>query len=410
MRLVFVGGAVVAAALVAAGLTVGLTGSKDAGEKVPQPHRAAAEFSRPAAGQPRWAVPDHRWTALSKAWTAVGPGPYGGRTRLVSDGKRAIAFEAGLLTAYDGATGEQIWRRPLAWDGSYEPVAGDGVIIVPLHDSDRRFSDCVALDTATGAQRWREPRCPGSTPVDGPVGTLSVGVFYYTAGQTITGVDAATGEHRYRRKFANGFDLLSTPIAANDRIALSGKWWPSASRSPLNESGIHLLSPDLKTDQDIRLSSDSDGDHATMPDLSAASGDVVLVRFGGAIWPVDARTGQKPSPRWPAPQDIVGVLGRTVVAVTTFAGRQRVSGYDLLTGARIWSREPGTKRFSYDIEDGTLLELGDGVAIIDPTSGKTVFQRPAAHHDRSDIIQQGRAVPAGGHIVVFDKGGITGYH
>jgi hypothetical protein len=100
------------------------------------------------------------------------------------------------------------------------------------------------------------------------------------------------------------------------------------------------------------------------------------VSVGDAIWPVDARTGQKPSPHWPAPQDIVGVLDRTVVAVTTFAGRQRVSGYDLLTGARLWSREPGTKRFSYDIEGGTLLALGDGVAIIDLTSGRPFFSAP----------------------------------
>jgi hypothetical protein len=98
------------------------------------------------------------------------------------------------------------------------------------------------------------------------------------------------------------------------------------------------------------------------------------------------------------------------VALTgSFAG-PRLSGHDLLTGAIIWSREPGIKWSSYDIEDGTLLALGDGVAIVDPTTGKTVFQRPAAHHDGSDIARQGRAVAAGGHILVFDgKGGITGY-
>jgi PQQ-like domain len=235
-RLVILGGVViVTAGLVAAGIAVWRAEPQDPGEKVAQPHRAATAFPQPAAGQPRWAVPDHHWTALTKAWTAVGPGPNGGgwdarRTRLVSDGKRAIAYEAGLLTAYDGATGKQIWRRPLAWDGLYEPVAGDGVVIVPLHGSDGRFRDCVALDSATGAQRWREPLCPGSTPVDGPVGTLSHGVFYSTSDRTITGVDAATGKRRYQRKFA--YDIyLSAPAVANDRIVLSGNWWSPASRS-----------------------------------------------------------------------------------------------------------------------------------------------------------------------------------
>lgn len=274
-----------------------------------------------------------------------------------------------------------------------------------------RFSDCVALDTATGAQRWRAPHCPGSTPVNGPMGAISNGVFYYTDGTTITGVDTATGKRRYRRKFAYDLDLLSTPVVANGQIATSGTWWSPARRSVLNQSGIHLLSPDLKTDQDIRLSDDSDGDYVPTPDLLTVSGDVVLIGSRDAIWPFDAHTGRKPSLRWTAPEgDIVGVLGRTVVAVTPSLAGSRISGYDLITGARVWSREPKTKRLSYDIEDGTLFALGDGVAIIDPTTGKTVFQRPAAHHDGSDIPLQGRAVPAGGHIVVIDKGGITGYH
>lgn len=403
---------VVTAGLVAASIAVWRTEPQDPGEKVAQPHRAAVALPRPAAGQPRWAVPDHHWTALSKTWTTVssGSGDFTG-LRLVSDGKRAIAYEAGRLTAYDGATGKRIWWRALAWDGSYEPVAGDGIVIVPLHDSDSRFSDCVAFDSATGAQRWREPLCPGSSPADGPVGALSHGVFYYTAGRTVTGVDAATGERRYQRRFLHDLGL-STPVVANGRIVLSGSWW-SPNRSTPGKSGIHLLSPDLKTDQDIPLSGDSDGEHVTMPDLPAVSGDVVLVRSGNAIRPVDTRTGRKPSLRWTTPQgNVVGVSGRTVVtAMTVYAGRRRVSGYDLLTGARVWSREIERKSFSYDIEDGTLFALGDGVAIIDSTTGKTVFQRPAARHDGNDIARQGRAVSAGGHIVVFDdKGGITGYH
>ncbi|GAA4635228.1 hypothetical protein GCM10023196_079850 [Actinoallomurus vinaceus] len=117
MRLVIVGGAViVTTALVAVGLAVRRTEHQDPGEKVPQPHRAATAFPRPAAGQPRWAVPDHHWTALSKAWTDEGPGPYGSggdtdSTRLVSDGKRAIAYEAGVVTAYDDGRGHPLVRR-----------------------------------------------------------------------------------------------------------------------------------------------------------------------------------------------------------------------------------------------------------------------------------------------------------
>lgn len=410
MRLLIVGGVViVTAALVAVTITIGLAGPQDPGEKVPQPHRAATVFPQPAVGQPRWAVPDHHWTALSKVWADDSPGPYSdGGTRFVSDGKRAIAFKAGLLTAYDGATGRQIWRRPLAWDGSHEPVAGDGLVIVPLHGSDRRFSDCVALDSATGAQRWREPACPGSTPVTGPVGTLWHGVFYHAEGTTITGVDTATGKRRYRRKFPYDTEQFSTPAVANGRIVIGGNWWSPTKPSTLHDSGIHLLSPDLKTDQDIRLSEDSDA--AGMPDLLAVSGDIVLIRYRDAIWPVDARTGQQPSLRWTIPRgSIEGVLGRAVVAVTFGFGGPHLSGYDLLTGARVWSREPGRKWSSYDIEDGTLFALGDGVAIVDPTTGKTAFQRPAAHRGQSTAPRPGRAVPAGGHIVVFDKDGITGY-
>ncbi|GAA4635230.1 hypothetical protein GCM10023196_079860 [Actinoallomurus vinaceus] len=128
------------------------------------------------------------------------------------------------------------------------------------------------------------------------------------------------------------------------------------------------------------MSDDSDDNYAPRPGLSAVSGDVVLVRFRDAIWPVDAGTG-KPLSRWTAPQGVImGILGRTIVAVTPGSAGPLVGGYDL---ACIWSREHGTKWFSCDIEDGTLFALGDGVAIIDPTTGKTVFQRLAARHDGS---------------------------
>lgn len=371
------------------------------------PHRVAARFPRPAAGQPRWAVPDHHWTGLSEDWAGGGdPGTDPVLTsKLVSDGKRAIAYAGGVFTAYDGATGKRLWRARVPFDAGTAPVSGNGVVIVALPGGSGAPAGCVALDTATGAQRWRVPDCPPTAPVvgaDEPIGVLLDGVFYYIAGEsgTITGVDAATGERRYRRKVApTGLRVLAV---ANGRLAAGMTYLPLGRST--TRTKVLLLTPGLRKRAVVDLTNAS-WEGIGFP---LVSGDVLLARQRNVMRPVDARTGRRLRSPWPVPgglqEHVVGVLGRTVVTSGPGTNGDRVSGYDLLTGARIWSRED--RSALYTIADGTLFALRHSVVIIDPATGKTAFQGPGT---RRIGYAGGHVVAAGGHIVVLNADGVTGY-
>jgi hypothetical protein len=61
--------------------------------------------------------------------------------------------------------------------------------------------------------------------------------------------------------------------------------------------------------------------------------------------------------------------------------------------------------------DGRLFDYSDHPTTpgLPAVSGDVVLIRYGAHRGQSTAPRPGRAVPAGGHIVVFGKDGITGY-
>lgn len=114
--------------------------------------------------------------SLSKSWTSprtdTSPHAYG----LASDGQRVLAPRKDIgdlgavseggeepdaeLTAYDGATGKLLWQKTLPWIHRASPVGNSGTFIVPSEavgesGSGPESAEYVALDSATGAERWR---------------------------------------------------------------------------------------------------------------------------------------------------------------------------------------------------------------------------------------------------------------
>lgn len=417
------GGAVVLVGVLVAGLIVVVQKvTADPGDAIPQPHRAAAHGPRPASGEPRWAAPDHHWIALSESWSADREtAPDKPRSRgLVSDGERAIELldtygKAGNgapaeLTAYDGATGEALWHRSLPWTRAANPVAGNGVVIVPGGPDHARPDatpvDYVALDSATGAQRWRVHADAvaigvhtitqrGGRPQ--PCGVLLDGVFYYTDGRDIVGVDATTGAPRHR--FTNrSSTTVGGPVAVNGGLAVLAHTEGAGPGS----YAVHLFPRNLRRYTAIRLP----GDGLMGPERLAASGDVLAVWGKAALWTVDTRTGRRlVRVRLPVLEGDHDVLGRTFISVNQTTHGRTVIGRDLLTGRRTWSVKPfPAGSVNVETVDGTVLAIGSGVAIIDPAAGKTAFTRKA-----SGDAGAGHAVRAGGHIVVDYSYGIAGY-
>ena len=134
----------------------------------------------------------------------------------VSDGQRVFAwFATGQVAALD-ATGRVLWSKHLGseygpfdinWAHSSSPtVYRDTLILLCYHD---RTSYLLALDTATGAVRWKVDAPAGvtsySTPLVVDVGGRAEIVVNSSAG--LAGHDANTGEALWRFDEANRFPV-----------------------------------------------------------------------------------------------------------------------------------------------------------------------------------------------------------
>lgn len=121
----------------------------------------------------------------------------------------------GGVFAYDAGTGEPRWSSTVA--ASRAPALADGTLYVTSHIGDAYA--VVALDAASGMERWRAPLASrtASAPFPGalalPSGgvpavagdTVYVGAFnnYYADGDLLA-LDAATGAERWRVTLAGG--------------------------------------------------------------------------------------------------------------------------------------------------------------------------------------------------------------
>ena len=419
--------ALITTAIVAIRLVTGrsVVGGHDPGDRVPGPHRRAVPAPRHTRGEPRWTAPSHHWVGLSKGWS-VDRGGYPDRPDydLVSDGTRVIALreqdnEPGgsmpaVITGFDGATGKRQWSKRLPWAGDVEPVVGHGIMIIAVGKeaasgpADPEPAEYVALNTATGAERWRvraHARTAGGDTPGGraqPAGALSHGVFYYGDGHAVIGVDADTGRRRYRFT-AKRYTGVSGPIAVGDKIAMLAERAPADGRGT---DSVLLLRPDLTPVTTRRFPTH------TQPTRMAANGDLLVVwNMESRIWVTDVRTGHRQWRRTVAGRRVTGVLGRTVV-LSANDGSARLSGYDLLTGRKTWSTALPTKgrmdRFDVDLQDGTVFVLGVRVLLVDPATGKIMFQRWSHALAQADPAS-GRAVYAAGHLIVYDGKHLTSY-
>ena len=93
-------------------------------------------------------------------WSTPLPSKAPGSSVLAVDGR--VVINAGKLTAYDGATGKQLWQHPKLGGGNGSPVAwkGGGKTVVILNAR----NELAGLDLATGNLLWTTPGGGDSTP------------------------------------------------------------------------------------------------------------------------------------------------------------------------------------------------------------------------------------------------------
>jgi outer membrane protein assembly factor BamB len=162
---------------------------------------------------------------MQKAAARHGAGPKS--TPAFANGRLYSIGMTGVVTAFDAATGKQIWQKPgsmplpMYTTHSFSPIVVGNVVV--FHVGGHMKGALTGFDVNTGEVRW-------SWPGDGPgYGSPVVATFDGTR-QLITitqgkivGVDAATGALLWEREYVSpNFTNSMTPFVAGQIVIVSG--------------------------------------------------------------------------------------------------------------------------------------------------------------------------------------------
>jgi outer membrane protein assembly factor BamB len=322
----------------------------------------------------------------------------------------------GTFTAVNRASGAVAWSVDLGVDTTvFGPeVAGD-LVVASVWAIDGNA--IVALDAATGAERWRVatdnlPTAP--TYLDGMVYVAAEGGF--DADASLYALDATTGTLKWVFAAPEAKDL-GERVAVSDGIVVASAW-------SLEDNGVGVYAIDAATGQ--VLWTFSGADELTMEPV--VGNGVVLVTDLPTTWALDLRSGamrwqhggpstgggaamdataayfgygdeiravslQDGSPLWSAP--VSGIAGAPTVAedvVYTAVWKRSedptnhwLHAFDAASGIEVWSLE-----IEHEV-DGNQPLAHDGVLYVDTNSGVVAFGSGAP--ERGGTAPQGD-VPA----------------
>ena len=147
-------------------------------------------------------------------------------TPTFAGGKLYTLGMSGIVTAFDAATGKQVWQKPATPVGplyhtSMSPLVDRGLVIV--HVGGHNQGALTAFDIDTGAVKWAwtgDGPGYGSPMAVDAAGTRQIVVFTQ---ENLVGVSEATGELLWKRPFTTrSTQNAVTPILYGDTIIVSG--------------------------------------------------------------------------------------------------------------------------------------------------------------------------------------------
>jgi outer membrane protein assembly factor BamB len=162
---------------------------------------------------------------MNKAASRHGPGPKS--TPVLAGGKLFAIGMTGVVTAFDAATGKQLWQKPapgvvpLYTSHAFSPLVDGGVVIFHVGGHDK--GALTAFDVNTGDVKWSwDGDGPGyGSPVVAEVGgTRQIVVMTQ---QKLIGVDVANGMLLWERPYVTPSTTNSiTPLVYGQTIIVSG--------------------------------------------------------------------------------------------------------------------------------------------------------------------------------------------
>ena len=153
-------------------------------------------------------------------------------TPVFSNGRLFSIGMTGVVTAWDAASGKQLWQKPgsepvpMYTTHSFSPIA-DGNLVI-FHVGGHMKGALTAFDAATGNVRWS---WDGDGPGYGSPMIVQLGgskqLVTITQGKVI-GIDVATGALLWERPFASAnFTNSMTPVVHGQTVIVSGNGGPT---------------------------------------------------------------------------------------------------------------------------------------------------------------------------------------
>ncbi|HUS90332.1 MAG TPA: PQQ-binding-like beta-propeller repeat protein [Phycisphaerae bacterium] len=254
-----------------------------------------------------------------KLWTHTYPARYrqvgypaGPRAAVtVADGRAYALGTMGHFHCLDAATGEVLWAKDFQreyrarvpiWGISAAPLADGQRVIVQVGGADGAC--LVALDAATGAERWRalDDRASYSAPVI--LRQAGRRVLVCWTGDSVAGLDPNSGTVHWRHPFAPHRMVINvpTPVVSGERLFVAGFY---------DGSLMLRLRPDRLAVEELwrrrgRSERDTDALHCMMSTPLLLGEFVYGVDSYGELRCLDARTGDRvwedltatPKARW----------------------------------------------------------------------------------------------------------------
>ena len=165
---------------------------------------------------------------MSPATARHGPGPKS--TPTFANGRLFTLGMSGIVTAFDAATGKQLWQKPAPPVEPHFHTAQSALVdrgLVILHVGGHNQGALTAFDAATGAVKWS---WDGDGPAYGSPILAEFGgtrqVINFSQG-SLVGVDAATGQLLWRVPFeARSITNSITPLVYGQTVIVSGQGKP----------------------------------------------------------------------------------------------------------------------------------------------------------------------------------------
>jgi outer membrane protein assembly factor BamB len=182
-----------------------------------------------ASGKVLWRTAYPAPFEMSSSAKSHGPGPKS--TPVFFNGRIYAIGMAGAVTAYDAASGKQIWQKPASMpllmytSHSFSPVVDRGLVIFHVGGHDK--GALTAFDLNTGAAKW-------SWSGDGPGYGSPIIAEFDGVRQVVTitqaklvGVDVATGALLWERPFvSSNFTNSITPVRFGQSVVVWNNMGP----------------------------------------------------------------------------------------------------------------------------------------------------------------------------------------